>query len=300
LGKVKFSIERNGETQYMEHYFKDDKPHVFKRNDEQNRDNECVKWALRAVLFPPKDGKDPQRLSKYPVNDGINYGGIDFPTPVKQIEKLEAQNANLAINVFGWENNCVIVHQISKKEANVPRINLMLIESGEIQHYCYVKRESALLFDQSKNRNAKHYCMLCLTGFSRADLLESHKKYCNGVNGRPTRIEMPEEGKNTLSFQNHHKQMKMPYVIYADFEALVRKIPGCERGPENNQKSYTEKTERHEAYGYSYIVVRSDGEVSGSKVYRGENAVGTFLSDILQEEEKIREFGRTKSDCDDD
>jgi len=171
--QVKFSIERNGETQYMEHYFKDDKPHVFKRNDEdqikqkfdefieiakgeiehwsekgsgwevekieiayvnvaryqplrggtylplpaklgkkkaiinvQNRDNECLKWALRAALFPPKDGKDPQRSSKYPVNDAINYGGIDFPTPVKQIEKLEAQNANLAINVFGWEKLC--------------------------------------------------------------------------------------------------------------------------------------------------------------------------------------------------
>ena len=100
---------------------------------------------------------------------------------------------------------------------------------------------------------------------------------------------MPEEGKNTLSFQNHHKQMKVPYVIYADFEALVRKIPGCELGPESKQKSYTEKTEWHETCRYSYMVVRSDGDVSWSKVYRGENAVGTFLSDILQEEVKIRE-----------
>ena len=183
----------------------------------------------------------------------------------------------------------MIVHRISKKEKKVLRINLMLIKSGEIQHCCYVKRVSALLFDQSKNSNAKHYCMMCLTGFSRADFLESRKKYCNGVNGSQTRIEMPEEGKNTISFQNHHKQMKMPYVIYADFEALVRKIPGCERGPESKQKSYTEKTEWHEPFGYSYMVVRSDGEVSGSKVFRGENAVSTFLSDILLEEVKIRE-----------
>ena len=203
-------------------------------------------------------------------------------TPVRQIDKLEAQNRNLAINVFGWENNCVIVHRISKKEAIVPRINLMLIESGIIQHYCYVKRVSALLFDKSIN-NKTYYCMMCLTRFTRADLLDNHKKYCNGVNGRPTRIEMPEEGKNTLSFQNHHKQMKVPYVIYADFDALVRKIPGCERGPQSKQNSNTEKTEWHEACGYSYMVVRSDGEVTGAKVYRDENAVGTFLSDILQE-----------------
>ena len=353
--QVKFSIEKNGETQHMKHYFKEEEPHVFNRHDKElieqkydefierikgeienwsvkgsgweverietayvnvahyqplrggtylplpanlankkaiinvkNRDNECLKWALRAALFPPQDGKDPQRPSKYPVNDGINYGGIDFPTPVKQIDKLEAQNKKLAINVFDWENNYIIVHRISRKEPNVPRINLMSIESGEIQHYCYVKRESALLFDKSINSKT-FYCMMCLTRFTRAELLENHKKYCNGVNGRPTRIKMPEEGKNTLSFQNRHKQIKMPYVIYADFEALVKKIPGCERVPESKQKSYTHKTEWHEACGHSYMVVRSDGEVLVSKVYRGDNAVRTFLGDILQEEVKIRE-----------
>ena len=241
--QVKFSIERNGETQHMEHYFKEKEPHVFNRHDEElmeqkyeefiertkgeienwsekgsgweverietayvnvacyqpprggtylpvpanlakkkaiinvkNRDNKCLKWALRAALFPAPNGKNPNRPSSSPVNDGVNYGGIDFPTPVKQIDKLKTQKKNLAINVFGWENDCVIVHRISKKEMNVPRRNLMLIESGKIQHYCYVKRVSPLLFDQSINSNGKHYCMMCLTGFSRADLLENHKK----------------------------------------------------------------------------------------------------------------------------
>jgi len=189
----------------------------------KNRDNECLKWALRAALFLPKNGKDPQRPSKYPINDGINYGSIDFPTPVGQIDKLGAQNRNLTINVFGWENNRVTIHRVSKKEANVPRINLMLIQSGMIQHYCCLKSHNALLFDQTKKANAKHFCMMCLNHFTRADLLVSHKKYCNGVNGTP---------KNTLSFQNYYKQMEVPYVIFGDSEALVRKIPGCERGPE--------------------------------------------------------------------
>ena len=78
------------------------------------------------------------------------------------------------------------------------------------------------------------------------------------VNGRPTRIEMPKEGENILSFQNFKKQMKMPFIIYADFEAIIRKILGCER--ERMQTSYTEKTEMHEECGYSYLVVRSDGK----------------------------------------
>ena len=82
----------------------------------KNRDNECLKWALRAALCPPKDGKDAQRPSKYPVKDGINYEGIDFPTPVKQIDKLEAQNRNLAINVFGWKDDHVEIHRPGKRK----------------------------------------------------------------------------------------------------------------------------------------------------------------------------------------
>ena len=353
--KVNFEIERNGETQEMSHYFKEDQPHVFTRYDKElieqkyeqfmgrirgeienwsllgsgwevesieiayinvakyqplrggtylplpadlakkkaiinvkNKDNECLKWALRAALFPPKDGKNPQRPSKYPVKDGINYGGIDFPTPVKQLDKLEKQNPNLAINVFGWEKDTVIVHRISSKEKSVERINLMLIESEEIQHYCFIKRESALLFDKAIN-NKTFYCMMCLTRFTRAHTPVEHEKYFNGVNGRPTKIDMPEEGENILSFKNHQKQMKAPYVIYADFEALVKKIQGCERDPDEKYKSYTEKTEWHEACGYSYIVVRSDGEVTAKKVFRGEEAVKSFLESIMQEKEKIRE-----------
>ena len=79
--------------------------------------------------------------------------------------------------------------------------------------------------------------MLCLTGFSREDLLENHKKYYNGLKGRPTRIDMPKEEEKIVSFQNFYKQMKAPCVIYADFEALGKKISLCELGPESKKKA---------------------------------------------------------------
>jgi len=64
------------------------------------------------------------------------------------------------------------------------------------------------------------------------------------------------------------------------------KIPGCKRGLEWESKGYTEKTELHEACGYSYIVVRCDGEIVGSNSYRVKNAVEKFFSDILQKRRK--------------
>ena len=128
----------------------------------QNRDNHCLRWALRAALFPAPHVAKVTRTSSYPTENGLNFTGIDFPTPVSQIDRLERQNQNLAIYVFGWENEQVVVHRISEKGGEIPRINLMITKQGENTHYSYVKGLTALLFDQSKNSNSKHFCKRCL------------------------------------------------------------------------------------------------------------------------------------------
>ena len=42
---------------------------------------------------------------------------------------------------------------------------------------------------------------------------------------------MPEKGKNILNFQNYQNQLKVPYIIYADFESLINKIEGPASDP---------------------------------------------------------------------
>ena len=178
----------------------------------KNRDNQCLIWALRAALFPAPRGTQVSRTSSYPTDDGLNFAGIDFPTPVSQIDRLERQNLNLAINVFGWENDRVIVHRISEKGGETPRINLMLTKKGENTHYSFVKRLSALLYDQNRHNESKHFCERCLHGYSRRELLERHKLECKGLLKSPTRTEMPKEGENMMAFKNFYKQMKAPYT----------------------------------------------------------------------------------------
>ena len=95
----------------------------------QNRDNQCLRWAIRAALFPAPKGRNPIRTSSYPTEDGLDFEGIDFPTPVKQIDRLERQNPNLAINVFGWEKERVIVHRITEKGFDAQTINLMITKT---------------------------------------------------------------------------------------------------------------------------------------------------------------------------
>ena len=79
----------------------------------KNRDDQCLRWALQAALFPAQRKVD--RPSSYPVDDGLNFTGIDFPTPLHQISEIERLN-NLALNAFGWRNNKTYIIRVSEVE----------------------------------------------------------------------------------------------------------------------------------------------------------------------------------------
>jgi hypothetical protein len=174
------------------------------------------------------------------------------------------------------------------------RINLMLIEKNEkdgiCTHYTWIKSLSRLIHDQNKDNNRKHFCERCLHGYSREDLLEQHKPECKGNGERAIRIQMPTKEKSILKFENWHRQMKAPYIIYADFESIINKFEGPELDSDKTYKRNTQKTQQHLACGFSYTVVRSDGAVGEPVVYRGSNATEIFLQRLEQEETKIKDF----------
>ena len=53
---------------------------------------------------------------------------------------------------------------------------------------------------------------------------------------------MPSQKDNILQFHQHMKLDKMPYIINADLESLIKKIDGCANNPE---KSSTRKICKH-------------------------------------------------------
>ena len=118
-----------------------------------------------------------RRPSRYQKEDGFDFTGIVFPTPVLQIDRLEKQNENLAVNVFGWEGR-VVVHRISENGRKILRINLMLTTQGENTQYSLVKRLTALLYEQNRHR----------------DLLEKQKPQSKGLLKTPARKETLKKG----------------------------------------------------------------------------------------------------------
>ena len=102
---------------------------------------------------------------------------------------------------------------------------------------------------------------------------------------------MPKQGENILKFNNFHKQLPVPFVIYADFEAITKKVQGCEQSEEmkkdKDMRSYTEAYQTHKDCGYGYKVICSydDKYSKHTRIYRGGNAVYKFMEKMLEEVE---------------
>ena len=132
--------------------------------------------------------------------------------------------------------------------------------------------------------------MYCLQCFSSERVLANHVNNCLTINGAQA-INMPKQGENILKFNNFHKQLPVPFVIYADFEAITKKVQGCEQSEEmkkdKDRRSYTEAYQTHEDYGYGYKVIccYDDKYSKYTSIYRGENAVYKFMEKMLEEVE---------------
>ena len=87
----------------------------------KNKDDNCLRWVLRSARFPADNHTD--RISSYPSEDGFNFDGIDFPTPINQIKKVN----KMAINVYDYKNNAINVRRVTNQPPSMARINLLLI-----------------------------------------------------------------------------------------------------------------------------------------------------------------------------
>ena len=87
---------------------------------------------------------------------------------------------------------------------------------------------------------------------------------------KAVKIEMPEEG-STLSFGNFNRSMRVPFVVYADFECVTKPIDICEPNPES---SYTKQYQKHKPSSFCYYIKCFD-----DKVYSKDPVTYTAKSD---------------------
>ena len=231
-----------------------------------NKDNKCFLWCILAALHPAK--QNVCRVSNYTqYEDELNMKGITYPVAVKQVPKFEKQN-DISVNVFGYEEGYFPLYiSPDQKETHV---NLLLIPDDDNSHYCLIKYLNKMLSHQTKHNSETFFCTYCLHGFSREDLLVKHKPLCKNYGIQHTLL--PDEQNKWMKFMNIKKMLKVPYVIYTDFECILE--------PSTGKKTI----HKHKA---CLVVSSVDHEKRKAVVYRGEDAVEHFLKNITHEVDKL-------------
>lgn len=276
----------------------------------QNQDQYCFAWAVTSALYPASVRVND--ISSYPhYSTVLNLTGMNFPVKLRDISKFEEAN-NISINVYGleskFEKNRVkyeIVGPLrySQKKLHM-HVNLLLLSEQCPEnhhcnincaktHYCWIKDLSRLVSYQiSAHDHKKYFCDGCLLYFNNERQLMSHQRNdCNHVYSTTpsTRFRVDKYGRNVceniLKFENFEKQMQVPFVVYADFESVLKPMHTCEPNPD---RSYTNRTFSHEPYSFAYFIKCSfDSSLSKFELYRGAEAAKTFVSRIEDDLTKI-------------
>lgn len=166
-------------------------------------------------------------------------------------------------------------------------VNLLLFSIGDVRNYCLIKHISRLLEDKTTHNGQTYHCNYCLHGFTTSHLLSDHVPYCSPHGAHRVSFSKSKD-KQWVHFNSIHKQLKVLFVIYADFESFVRSIDSCAPNPATLPTTLYQK---HEACGYSFFVKCVHDEMSKpAEVFRGPDVIDNFFKRLLQEEQEICEL----------
>ena len=145
----------------------------------KNTDNKCFMWSITRALHPAKDNSERIDTKLIKSTENFNWDGLTFPVDLKQIDRFEKQNPTISVNAFGYEKKKVTILRKSETYKRENIVDLVLINEGEVQHYCVIKNLSRLISSQyNKHRKKKYIFRGCLNIFDFEDSLEKHIKYC--------------------------------------------------------------------------------------------------------------------------
>ncbi|XP_077260508.1 uncharacterized protein LOC143896480 [Temnothorax americanus] len=237
----------------------------------------CFARAVVAALYPAE--RHAERCGSYPdYATVLNLDGIKFPIDLKHIGKFERQN-DVSINVFttrekigkkdkygrGADDNAIVPLRLTddKRDRHVNLLYLRDTLRGVVNggHFAWIKNLSRLVSSQlTVSRCAKHVCDRCLHYFYTREKLAAHSVDCGRMND--CAIVLSNVDDKWLSFDNHDRKERLPFVVYADLECLLEP---WER--ENAEGGARYAYQRHVPFSLGYYLCCTYDDTVSTNVY---------------------------------
>jgi len=153
-------------------------------------------------------------------------------------------------------------------------VDLLIVQRGEKRHYVAIKSLSALLRGITSNHDGDFYCRNCLGSFRSQDTLKLHIQACKDHDF--CYVKMPA------------KSIRMPFVIYADTECILRPVQSVE---DRSGKPSTPNVADHIGCGTALLIKFAHGEYEKAfKQCRGKDSIIVFCKTTKQEVERALRY----------
>ena len=224
----------------------------------------------------------PERISKLKsyINQ-YNWKDIKFPSDKEDWKKFEQNNKEIALNVLFVPHNKKEIELAYTSKYNYKRkkqvILLMITDDGKKWHYLAVRSLPALLRGMLSSNNEDFYCLNCFYLYCTHNKPKNHERVCNNHDYRC--VGMPKEHEK-IKYLPGEKSLKIPFIIYADLQCVLKKVRSCQNNPKN---SYTEKKVKHKPSGYAWCSICSFDKTKNRRYfYRGKDCIERFCKDLKE------------------
>jgi len=91
-------------------------------------------------------------------------------------------------------------------------------------HWAWIRDFSAFMSDGRRWRKKRTWCKRCLGSFLDAEMYGRHLNFCRRPDFVDTIWSMPEAPNNIIQFRNKRHQARIPFIIYFDFESVLKPV----------------------------------------------------------------------------
>ncbi|XP_024871691.1 uncharacterized protein LOC112454486 [Temnothorax curvispinosus] len=228
----------------------------------RSENDACFARVVVAALYPAK--RNAERCGSTTINVFATREGIEKKAKFGR----------------GADDNAIVLLRLTddKRDRHVNLLYLRDTLRGVNRgHFAWIKNLSRLVGLQlTVSRCAKHVCDQCLHYFYTRDKLDAHSVDCGQMND--CAIVLPNENDKWLSFDNHDRKERLPFVVYADLECLLeqRKRENVEGGARTERYAY----QRHVPFSLGYYLCCTYDDTASAYRCRGEDCVSWFVNEF--------------------
>ena len=182
-------------------------------------------YFINIYLFKLADDDEFIDNEEQPTDDISVYHNLHQQLSCCGQDKEESRNEETTDEEEEEVDEQDIIYPIKVTKCEMDRhINLLVTENDGALHYTTVINFSRLVEVQYTKHDGKHfYCYSCLHGFA-AKTGEKHAEIVNCCKMLKPHVSYQQGEDTKPKFKNIQTQLKVPFICYADFECILKKV----------------------------------------------------------------------------